>query len=73
VRYNEDGVCAQRADRRRRYRRATGQRTIIGIGREVIGRHKDGTEFPIELSVSEVEMGERRLFIEMVRDISFRK
>ncbi|HVS12265.1 MAG TPA: PAS domain S-box protein [Planctomycetota bacterium] len=54
------------------YRR-TGERRIIGIGREVIGRRSDGSTFPIDLSVSEVELGERRLFTGIVRDITARK
>ncbi len=49
----------------------TGQRRIIGIGREVIGRRKDGSTFPIGLSVSEVDhLG---LFTGIVQDISDRR
>ncbi|MCC6889455.1 MAG: PAS domain S-box protein [Hyphomicrobiales bacterium] len=53
--------------------RHTGQRKIIGIGREVVGRRKDGTEFPLDLSVSEVPVGEGRLFTGLIRDITGRK
>lgn len=53
-----------------RYRR-TGERRIIGIGREVQARRKNGTSFPIDLAVSEVEPG--RLFTGMIRDLSDRK
>jgi hypothetical protein len=48
----------------------TGEKKIIGIGREVIGLRKDGTRFPIELAVSEVKLGERRFFMGIVRDIT---
>ena len=51
----------------------TGVRHIIGIGREVIGLHKDGTMFPMDLAVSEVVLDDRRLFAGIVRDISDRK
>lgn len=50
----------------------TGQAKIIGIGREVVGLRKDGTEFPMELTVSDLAIGEKRLFVGTVRDISER-
>jgi two-component system, sensor histidine kinase and response regulator len=51
----------------------TGQRKIIGIGREVVGRRKDGSVFPMDLSIAEVNVGQRRLFTGMVHDVSDRK
>jgi PAS domain S-box-containing protein len=49
----------------------TGERRIIGIGREVIGQREDGSTFSIDLAVSEVEPG--RLFTGIIRDLSERK
>ena len=54
-----------------RYLRS-GVRHIIGIGREVVGQRKDGTTFPMDLAVSEVVLGDRRLFTGIVRDITER-
>ncbi|MBI1814838.1 MAG: PAS domain S-box protein [Deltaproteobacteria bacterium] len=54
------------------YRR-TGERKIIGIGREVLGRRKDGTLFPLELAVSEAYIGEQHIFTGIIRDITERK
>ena len=51
----------------------TGERRIIGIGREVEGLRKDGTRFPIDLAVSEVRLGGRRVFAAFVRDITARR
>ena len=51
----------------------TGQKKVIGIGREVSGQHKDGRIFPIELSVSENKIGETQSFTGIVRDISKQK
>jgi PAS domain S-box-containing protein len=46
---------------------------VIGRHGEVVGRHKDGTTFPLELSISEMRLGQRRLFIMILRDITERK
>lgn len=51
----------------------TGERKIIGIGREVEGLRKDGTRFPIDLAVSELRLAGRRTFAAFVRDITARK
>lgn len=53
--------------------RQTGVARIIGIGRETIGQRKDGSVFPIDLSISEVKLASRRLFTGFIRDISERK
>jgi PAS domain S-box-containing protein len=51
----------------------TGERKVIGIGREVRGRRKDGSIFPMELGVSETLLPQGRLFTGIVRDITARK
>lgn len=51
----------------------TGVKKVIGIGREVMGRRKDGRIFPMELAVNEVWVGGQRLFVGMVRDITERR
>ena len=51
----------------------TGRAKIIGVGREVAGRRKDGTIFPMDLSVSEVKLATGRMFTGFVRDITERK
>ncbi|NMA97107.1 MAG: PAS domain S-box protein [Phyllobacteriaceae bacterium] len=54
------------------YRR-TGARKIIGIGREVTGRRRDGSEFPMHLAVSEFEMDGRVYFTGIIHDLSNQK
>jgi PAS domain S-box-containing protein len=51
----------------------TGRAKIIGIGREVVGLRKDGSTFPLDLAVSEVNVGGRRTFTGIVRDLTERK
>jgi PAS domain S-box-containing protein len=50
----------------------TGERRIIGVGREVVGLRKDGTRFPLDLAVSETRLDGRRFFTGIVRDITAR-
>jgi two-component system, LuxR family, sensor kinase FixL len=52
---------------------ATGHARIIGIGRELIGRRKDGQTFPLHLSISEVHLEKGRLFTAIIHDISERR
>lgn len=50
----------------------TDRAKIIGIGRETLGQRKDGTVFPIHLSVGEARLGEDATFVGIIRDISER-
>jgi diguanylate cyclase (GGDEF)-like protein/PAS domain S-box-containing protein len=54
------------------YRRS-GIRKVIGSKRDVMGRHRDGSVFHIELGVSETRIDDRRMFVGSISDISFRK
>jgi len=51
----------------------TGERRIIGIGREVSGQRKDGSVFPMYLSVAEVALAGERYFTGLIVDLSERK
>jgi two-component system sensor kinase FixL len=51
----------------------TGERRIIGIGRVVVGERKDGSTFPMELSVGEMKSGKDRYFTGFIRDLSERQ
>ena len=48
----------------------TGERRIIGIGRIVVGLRKDGTTFPMHLTVGELRTGDRHHFTGFIRDLT---
>lgn len=52
---------------------ATGEARVIGSGREVMGRRKDGSTFPMDIAVSEMRLSGERRFTGVVRDITERK
>jgi PAS domain S-box-containing protein len=51
----------------------TGQRKIIGIGREVTGLRKDGSTFPMDLSVGEARQDGESIFVGIIHDLTARK
>ena len=51
----------------------TGQRKIIGIGRDVQGQRKDGSVFPMHLSVSEFKVNGEVFFTGIIHDLSERR
>lgn len=51
----------------------TGEKKIIGVGRELEAKRKNGEVFPIDLAVAEVKLGSRRIFSGVIRDISVKK
>jgi two-component system sensor kinase FixL len=53
--------------------KTTGTRKIIGIGREVRARHRDGSYFHIDLSVGEAQTPDGRQFVGILRDLTSRK
>lgn len=50
----------------------TGVAKVIGIGREVEGRHKDGSTFPIRLAISEFYSDDKRMFTGIIEDLTER-
>jgi len=51
----------------------TGEGRIVGQRREVEALHKDGRRIPVDLGISEMRIGSRRLFIGIIRDLSSRQ
>lgn len=53
--------------------RKTGEKNIIALGREVVGKRKNGEVFPMDLAVSEIHLPSRKIYTGIIRDISDRK
>jgi two-component system sensor kinase FixL len=53
--------------------KTTGEKRIIGIGRVVVGERKDGSTFPMELSIGEMKSGNHRFFTGFARDLTERQ
>jgi PAS domain S-box-containing protein len=51
----------------------TGIKKIIGVGREERGRHKDGREFPVLVSIGEAATAGRRMLVGVIRDLTAEK
>ncbi|HUO98992.1 MAG TPA: PAS domain S-box protein, partial [Rhizomicrobium sp.] len=50
--------------------KTTGNARIIGVGREVLGRRKDGSVFPMYLSVGEGQIQDRKVFVGIIHDLT---
>lgn len=48
----------------------TGERKIIGIGREVMARRRDGSEFPVDLAIGQANVGQDIRFVGLIRDLT---
>jgi len=51
----------------------SGEKKIIGIGREVVGQRKDGSTFPMDLSVGEAKQDGESIFVGIIHDLTGRK
>jgi anti-anti-sigma factor len=49
------------------------QYQVVGVGREVVGRRKDGAEFPLELAIGEMRVGDQHRYIGIAHDLTERK
>src|SRR5260221_612436 len=64
-RHEQDGYITSYRDRR--------EAKIIGIGREVVGLRKDGSTFPMDLSVGEAKQDGESIFVGIIHDLTARK
>ena len=55
------------------FQKAPERRRVIGIGRELIGRRQDGSEFELEVGLSELSAGGRTFVMCSVRDMTERR
>lgn len=60
----------ERHDDYLRHYKETGEKRVIGIGREVVGRRKDGSTFPMYLSVGEGRLNGEAMFVGVIHDIT---
>ncbi len=60
----------ERHDNYLRHYLDTGEKRVIGIGRVTTARHRDGSTFPVDLSVGEFMMGGLRVFAGFIRDLT---
>jgi two-component system sensor kinase FixL len=51
----------------------TGERKIIGVGREVVARHRNGREFPVDLAIGVANVGDEKRFVGLIRDLTKQK
>ena len=67
------GPFAERHAEHIRTYQETGRAKAIGRTREVIARRKDGTVFPVELSLSEARRGQQAVYLAIIRDVTERR
>ena len=67
-----DNIASDHSSYLERYK-TTGEKQIIGTNREVLGKRKDGSTFPMELAISEIRIGTRLLFSAVIRDLTDKK
>lgn len=56
-----------------KHQRSTSPSGVINLGREVEGRRKDGSVFPLDLAISRMDLGGKRYYTGIVRDITERQ